>query len=166
MSAVDQAIEGNQRYAAAFDQGHLAAPPARKLAVVTCMDARMEVPELLGLGIGDAHVIRNAGGIVTDDALRSLIISHHLLGMQEIMIINHTRCGLLSFTDDALRAQLETKTGSQAPTPSHFYGFTDLETNVREQMAKVKAHPWIPSEVSVRGFVYDIASGALTEVHP
>jgi len=164
MSITDQAIAANQAYAKDFKLGHLAMPPARKLAIVACMDARLTVEQMLGLKTGDAHIIRNAGGIVTEDAIRSLIISHHLLGTQEFVIINHTDCGMLTFKDDELRAKLEQTTGTATIAPVHFHAFSDLEQNVRQQMQRVKSHPWIPKEIPVRGFVYDVKTGRLGEV--
>jgi len=122
------------------------------------------VEEMLGLKTGDAHIIRNAGGIVTEDALRSLIISYYLLGTQEFMIINHTDCGMLTFKDEELRAKLQKQTGTRAVTPVHFHTFSDLEKNVRQQIQTVQLHPWIPEHIPVRGFVYDVKTGRLNEV--
>lgn len=139
-------------------------PPARKLAIVACMDARLTVEEMLGLKTGDAHIIRNAGGIITEDALRSLIISHYLLGTQEFMIINHTDCGMLTFKDEDLKAKLQQTTSKNAVEPEVFHAFHDLEKNVRDQISKVKSHPWMPGDVPVRGFIYDVKSGNLNEV--
>jgi carbonic anhydrase len=164
MSVIDELLKSNQEYARNFSLGQLPMPPARKLAIVACMDARLILSQILGLKAGDAHMIRNAGGIVTDDALRSLVISHHLLGTQEFAIINHTDCGMLTFKDDDLRARLQRETGTAAVAPSRFYAFNDLEDNVREQIQKVRSHPWIPTSVAVRGFVYDVKTGKLTEV--
>ena len=164
MSVTDELLAANEHYARNFTGGDLPVPPARKLAIVACMDARLMVSDALGLANGDAHIIRNAGGIVTEDALRSLVISHHLLGTQEFIIINHTDCGMLNFTDDDLRATLEQKTGVESDVPARFYTFNDLETNVRRQIQKVKAHPWIPETVTVRGFIYDVKTGRLEEV--
>ena len=130
-------------------------PLARKLAVIVCMDARLTVEPMLGLKTGDAHILRNAGGIVTEDALRSLIISHHLLGTQEFIIINHTDCGMLTFKDDELHTKLQQQTRTTAVVPAHFYAFTNLEENVRQQVQKVKSHPWVPNQIPVRGFIYD-----------
>ncbi|HXG33467.1 MAG TPA: carbonic anhydrase [Bryobacteraceae bacterium] len=163
-SVIDGVLEANQRYAAGFGLGHLPIPPARKLAVVACMDARLDVEAMLGLNIGDAHIIRNAGGVVTDDALRSLIISHHLLGTQEFMIINHTDCGMLTFTDESLRNRLTKETGTAVASPPAFHTFTDLDEHVRQQIQKIRAHPWIPRSIAVRGFVYDVRDGRLREV--
>lgn len=164
MGAIDETLRANSTYAAGFAHADLAIPPARKLAVLACMDARLTVEEILGLKTGDAHVFRNAGGIATEDALRSLIISHHLLGTQEIMIINHTECGMLTFKDHELCHKLEEDTGAAAIAPVHFHAFDDLEQNVRRQMLRVHSHPWIPDSIPVRGFVFDVKSGALHEV--
>ena len=164
MSAIDETLAANKRYAQVFFLANLPVPPARKLAVVACMDARVTVEELLGLKTGDAHIIRNAGGIVTEDALRSLIISHHLLGTQEFMIINHTDCGMLSFNDADLKEKLRQSTHTTAIAPQAFHSFTNLENNVREQIEKVKSHPWIPKGIPVRGFIFDVKSGKLNEV--
>jgi carbonic anhydrase len=164
MSVIDECLKANEEYSKEFKLGHLPKPPACKLAIVTCMDARMEVEEMLGLKTGDAHIIRNAGGIITEDALRSLIISHFLLGTQEFMIINHTDCGMLTFKDEDLKARLQQETSKTADDPKVFYAFHDLETNVREQISKIKDHPWIPEKILVRGFIYDVKSGKLSEV--
>lgn len=164
MSVIDETLKANRDYASGFSQGGLAMPPARKLAVLACMDARLDVERVLGLELGDAHVIRNAGGIASEDALRSLIISHHLLGTQEFMVINHTDCGMLTFKDHELCERLESDTGVAAVAPVHFHAFEDLEANVRRQVLRVRSHPWIPDGIPVRGFVYDVKSGSLTEV--
>lgn len=164
MSVTDEVIQANNQYAQNFTLGHLPMPPARKLAIVACMDARLTVEPALGLRTGDAHIIRNAGGIVTEDALRSLLISHHLLGTQEFVIINHTDCGMLTFKDDDLRENLKRQTGTATFAPAHFHAFDDLEKNVREQVQKVKAHPWVPQHIPVRGFIYDVTTGRLNEV--
>ena len=164
MSITDEVFAANQRYAQGFTLGHLPIPPARKLAVVACMDARLTIEPMLGLQTGDAHIIRNAGGIVSEDALRSLIISHHLLGTQEFIIINHTDCGMLTFRDEELRARLRQQSGTAVVAPVHFHAFADLEDNVRAQIEKVRSHPWIPRHISVRGFIYDVTTGRLREV--
>jgi carbonic anhydrase len=164
MSVTEEVLRANEEYARQFKLGHLAMPPARKLAIVACMDARLTVEQALGLKTGEAHIIRNAGGIVTEDALRSLILSHHLLGTQEFIIINHTDCGMLTFQDEELRAQLQQKTGTAAAIPAHFHAFRNLEENVRQQVECVKSHPWIPQHIPVRGFVYDVKTGRLNEV--
>ena len=164
MSTIDETLSENQKYAQAFKLGGLGMPPARKLAVVACMDARLTVEQALGLKTGDAHIIRNAGGIVTQDAIRSLIISYYLLGTQEFMIINHTDCGMLTFKDEDLKHKLRQATHTAAAGPEAFHAFTNLEQNVREQVEKVKCHPWIPKTIPVRGFIFDVKSGKLTEV--
>lgn len=164
MSSIDEVLEANKRYAETFELGDLQRPPVRKLAIVACMDSRLSVERSLGLNPGDAHILRNAGGIVTEDVLRSLILSHHLLGTQEFMVINHTDCGMLLFEDEDMKKQLEEKTNATADTPASFLPFANLEENVREQVEKIKAHPWMPKGVPVRGFVYDVTEGRLREV--
>lgn len=164
MSVIDDVLKANEAYAGNFNLGNLAMPPARKLAVVACMDARLTVSQLLGLKTGEAHIIRNAGGIITEDALRSLIISHHLLGTQEIMIINHTDCGMLTFKDDELQEKLQRLTGTTTIVPQRFHAFADLEENVRQQIRKVESHPWLPKSIPIRGFIYDVKTGRLREV--
>jgi carbonic anhydrase len=162
MSVTDELLRNNERYAESFDKGDLAIPPAKKLAVVACMDARLDVHEILGLGIGDAHVIRNAGGVVTDDEIRSLAISQRLLGTEEIVLIHHTDCGMLTFTDDEFRGQLLEDTGIKPPWSPE--SFTDLDDDVRSSIGRIKASPFIPNKDSVRGFVYDVHTGKLREV--
>jgi carbonic anhydrase len=164
MSSIDDAIKADESYSRRFDLGNLPMPPARKLTIVACMDARLTIEPMLGLKTGDAHIIRNAGGIVTEDVVRSLIISEQLLGTQEVMVINHTDCGMLTFKDDDLRTRLVNSTGKLAVVPARFYAFSDLEQNVREQVLKLRTHPWIPQQITVRGFVYDVKSGRLKEV--
>jgi carbonic anhydrase len=157
-------LAANEVYAQTFDLGHLQMPPARKLAVVACMDARLTVERMLGLKTGDAHIIRNAGGVLTEDALRSLLISHYLLGTQEFLIINHVDCGMLTFKDEDLRAKLQAQSGTAAVAPAHFHAFSNVEENVRQQIQKLKSHPWIPRHIPVRGFVYNEKTGKLKEV--
>ncbi len=164
MSAIDETLQANQAYARSFNLANLPIPPARKLAIVACMDARLTVEQALGLKTGEAHIIRNAGGVVTEDALRSLIISHYLLGTQEFMIINHTDCGMLTFHDEQLKQKLQAATHTTAVIPAAFHSFDDLEQNVREQIQRVQSHPWIPKAIPVRGFIYDVHSGKLNEV--
>lgn len=164
MSVIDEVLRANESYAGRFSAGNLPMPPARKLAVVACMDARLDVAQILGLNPGDAQVIRNAGGIVTGDALRSLIISHELLGTEEFMIINHTDCGMLTFRDQELLDRLRKQTGTSAAGPSTFHAFSNIEENVREQIQNIRSHPWIPQSIPVRGFIYDVKTGRLREV--
>ncbi len=164
MAATDDALKANESYAKNFNQGSLPMPPAKKIAIVACMDARLTIEPMLGLKTGDAHIIRNAGGIVTEDALRSLIISEQLLGTGEIMIINHTDCGMLTFKDDELEQQLKRQTGKTPIAPNRFHAFKDVKENVREQIGKLRLHPWIPQSITIRGFVYDVKTGKLEEV--
>ncbi len=166
MSIIDDVVKANHASAQRFDMGHLPNPPALKLAVVACMDARLTVEQMLGLKTGDAHIIRNAGAIVTEDVVRSLLISHYMLGTQEFMIIGHTDCGLLTFRDEDLRRKLREISGTSALAPASFHAFSNLEESVGEQVQKVKSHPWIPGHISVRGFVYDVKTGKLSEVDP
>ncbi len=161
MTAIDDVLRGNARYAEGFTGGVGHAPPAMHLAVVACMDARLNVHELLGIGVGDAHVIRNAGGEITDDAIRSLVISQRLLGTREIMLIHHTDCGMTSFRDDDLKDAIQAETGLR---PSFaFEAFGDLEGDVRQSAARIQASPFILHKDQVRGFVYDCATGKLNE---
>ena len=163
MSVIDEVVRANQEYARKHRLQHLSARPRRKLAVLTCMDTRLSKCTL-GLETGDAHILRNAGGIVTEDALRSLLVSHYLLGTEEFMIINHTDCGLMGASEEEIRQRILSRTGGEAPVPTLFHAFTDLYQNLRCQMEKVRSHPWVPKEVPVRGFVYDVATGRLHEV--
>jgi carbonic anhydrase len=162
MSATDEALQNNEAYARGFDKGQLPLPPAKKLAVVACMDARLHVSKILGLEEGDAHVIRNAGGAVTDDAIRSLAISQRLLGTEEVILIHHTDCGMLTFTDDAVKAQIQKETGIR-PTFA-LEAFSNLEDDVRQSIARIKASPFVPRKDRLRGFIYDVKTGRLAEV--
>jgi carbonic anhydrase len=164
LSVADDLLAANEVFARSFDLSELKVRPRRHVAVLACMDSRILFEHCLGLRPGDAHMIRNAGGIATDDAIRSLIVSHHLLDTQEFIIINHTDCGLLKVKENELRAELAHKMDAMASEPAHFYAFDDLETNVRQQVAKVKSHPWIPKHIPVRGFIYDVKTGRLKEV--
>jgi carbonic anhydrase len=164
MSIIDEVLANNAAYAADFRLGQLPTPPARKLAVLACMDARLTIEPMLGLMTGDAHIIRNAGGIATEDAIRSLLISCHLLGTREFIVINHTDCGMLTFTDQEFRERLHRETGKLAVAPAQFCAFTELQQNVKEQVLKIRSHPWVPENVVVRGFVYDVRTGRLGEV--
>jgi len=162
MSVTDELIESNRTYADSFAKGHLPLPPGRKVAVVACMDARLDPARMLGLEEGDAHVIRNAGGVVTDDAIRSLTISQTLLGTEEIVLIHHTDCGMLTFTDDELRARIERETGIKPTWAPE--AFADLDADVRQSIARIQASPFIPHRDRMRGFVYDVENGRLREV--
>jgi carbonic anhydrase len=162
MTATDDLLRNAAAYAAAFDKGDLPLPPATKVAVLACMDARINVFGLLGLSEGDAHVIRNAGGVVAEDEIRSLSISQHLLGTEEIILIHHTGCGMLTFDDEEFKATLVEKTGVEPTWAAE--AFTDLDEDVRQSIARIKASPFIPRKESVRGFVYDVSTGGLREV--
>lgn len=164
MSVTDELLAHAQRYADGFDKGDLPMPPAKQIAVVACMDARLNPYGLLGLAEGDAHVIRNAGGVITQDELRSLAISQRLLGTKEIVLIHHTDCGMLTFTDQAFRDDIAAETGVRPTWASE--AFSDLELDVRQSMARIHAETSIPRKESVRGFIYDVATGALSEVTP
>jgi carbonic anhydrase len=163
MAITDELVQSNRQYADTFDQGDLPMPPARHVAVVTCMDARLHPEKFLGLDVGDAHVIRNAGGRVSDDALRSLIISSHLLGTNEYVVIHHTDCGMLTFRNEDLQAQLVEQTGA-GRCDIDFLPFSDLEESVRQDVQRIEENEFIPKDIPVRGFIYDVRSGKLTEV--
>ena len=162
MSITDDLLRNNQDYAASFSSGDLPMPPATQVAVVACMDARLSVYGILGLREGDAHVIRNAGGVVTDDVIRSLTISQRLLGTREVILVHHTDCGMLTFKDDEVKAGIEADTGLRPPFALE--AFSDLDQDVRQSIARIKASPFVPRKESVRGFVLDVRTGALREV--
>ncbi len=162
MSATDHLIESNRAYAAAFAKGHLSHRPSRPVAIVTCMDARIDVHRALGLEEGEAHVIRNAGGVITDDVIRSLLISQRLLGTSEVLVVHHTNCGMLTFTDDGLKRQVQAETGLRPPFALE--AFPDLDEDVKQSVARIVASPFVPEKGSVRGFVYDVDRGLLREV--
>jgi carbonic anhydrase len=162
VSATDELLANNQAYVASFGNGHLPLPPAKKVAVVACMDARLNVYGALGLKEGDAHVIRNAGGVVTDDEIRSLAISQRLLGTEEIILIHHTDCGMLTFTDDDFKKSIQDDVGIKPEWAAE--AFPDLDGDVKQSIARIKASPFIPRKDSVRGFVYEVESGRLREV--
>jgi carbonic anhydrase len=162
VSNTDELLANNEQYASSFDKADLPVPPAKKLAVVACMDARLNIYGALGLEEGDAHVIRNAGGVVTDDAIRSLAISQRLLATEEIVLIHHTGCGMLTFKDDEFRTSIEQDTGVKPEWAAE--AFSDLDGDVRQSIARVKASPFIPHKDSVRGFVYEVETGRLREV--
>jgi carbonic anhydrase len=162
MSSTDELLTNNEQYASSFDKGDLPLPPGRKLAVVACMDARLNVYGLLGLNEGEAHVIRNAGGAVTDDVIRSIAISQRLLGTEEIVLIHHTDCGMLTFTDDEFKAGIEKETGIRPEWAAE--AFSELDGDVRQSIARLKASPFIPKKDAIRGFVYEVDSGRLREI--
>jgi carbonic anhydrase len=161
VTSIDELVANNGRYAAQF-AGPVPAPPAKRLAVLTCMDARLDLFGMLGLANGDAHIIRNAGGVVTDDAIRSLAISQRLLGTEEIVLVHHTDCGLLRVSDEQFSQEIRDDVGIEPPWTAE--AFADLDEHLRQSVARVKASPFLPRRESVRGFVFDVATGRLTEV--
>ena len=162
MSVTDELLRNNETYARSFNKGALPLPPAKHVAVVACMDARLDVHKILGLDEGDAHVFRNAGGVVTDDAIRSLVISQRLLGTNEIILIHHTDCGMLTFKDDDVKLSIASEVGIKPGFALE--AFSDLEVDVRQSIARIQASPFIPNKTSVRGFIYDVRTGHLNEV--
>jgi carbonic anhydrase len=161
MTVTDELLENSRRYAEDFDKGDLPIPPAKKVAVVACMDARLIPTRILGLEEGEAHVIRNAGGVITHDEIRSLAISQHLLGTEEVILIHHTECGMVTFTDEEFRARMREATGQEPSWSAE--AFTDIDENVRESISRITDSPFIPHK-NVRGFVYDVKDGTLREV--
>ena len=162
MSTTDELLRNAQAYADSFDKGDLPLPPAKKVAVLACMDARLNPYGILGLQEGDAHVIRNAGGVVTDDEIRSLAISQRLLGTEEIILIHHTGCGMLTFSDDEFKRSIQDEVGIKPEWAAEAFG--DLDEDVRQSVARIKASPFIPRKDSIRGFVYEVETGRLREV--
>ena len=166
MSIIDKALKANHTYAKKYDR-ELGKRPAPKIAVVTCMDPRLsDLSGILGLPQADIDVIRTGGPAVTEDVLGELIVSTRILGSKEIMLLNHTGCGFTTFTDDELNAKLSASTGDASPAPMRFFSYKDPEQNTREQIAKVRSHPWIAREIPVRGFIFDVETGRMTEVEP
>src|ERR1700704_1462290 len=166
MTIIDRALESNRKYAKSYDPSR-ATRPAPKLAVVTCMDPRLsDLPAILGLPHADLDVIRTGGPAVTEDVLGELVVSTHVLGSREILLLNHTGCGFATFTDEELNAKLSASTGDASPAPMRFFAFKDPEQNTREQIKKVRSHPWIASSVPVRGFIFDVDTGLIKEVQP
>ncbi len=162
MSVTDELLKNNETYSASFTKGDLPLPPAKHVAVLACMDARLDIHKILGLEEGEAHVIRNAGGVASDDAIRSLVISQRLLGTEEIILIHHGDCGMLTFTDDQVKRQIQDDVGIRPPFALE--AFADLDEDVRQSIARIKASPFVPKKDNVRGFVYDVKTGRLNEV--
>ena len=162
MSVTDELLAIAAQYTESFEKGHLPMPPARKIAIVACMDARLHVYGLLGSEEGDAHVIRNAGGVITEDEIRSLAISQRLLATEEIILIHHTDCGMLTFTDDEFKASIQEETGIKPPWAAE--AFSDVDADVRQSLARIQSSPFIPLRDNVRGFVYEVETGVLREV--
>jgi carbonic anhydrase len=166
MSIIDEALSANATLADGYDSSH-SGPPSPKIAILTCADPRLSgIVRLLGLDDADVDMIRNVGTVIDDDSVRSLVISTRVLGTTEIMIINHDGCGMTTFTDDELEQRLRSETGKAPLAPAKFYSFTDAEANTREQMFKARSHPWISADVAIRGFVFDVTTGRLSEVFP
>ena len=163
MTQLESIKSQNEKYSKSFRDGHLSIPPSKKIAVLACMDARLNINELLGLKIGEAHIIRNAGGIATEDAIRSFIISHELLGTEEFLVINHTDCGMMTFSDHDLQKKIFEKYNSDA-TGIEFHFFDNLEENVKKQVYKIRNTPFLADAVSVNGFVYDVRTGRIKEI--
>jgi len=163
MTELSKIIEANQYYSKDFKYGKLPSRPSRKLAILACMDTRLNVEDALGLKTGEAHILRNAGGKATDDAIRSFIISHELLGTEEFIVVNHTDCGLLKFTDEDLSKKLSEKYGAEAASLK-FHTFDDLEANVKNQVEKIKSNVFLPKDILVHGFIYDVNNGKLKKV--
>ena len=161
MTVTDELLDNNEKYAAAFDQGDLAMPPGKEVAVVACMDARLDVYQILGLGLGEAHVIRNAGGVISEDTIRSLVISQRLLGTKEIILIHHSDCGMLTFQDHEVKAQIHAEVGHR-PAFS-LEPFHDEVDDVRQSIARLRANPFIAHKERIRGFVFDVKTGRLEE---
>jgi carbonic anhydrase len=162
MSQTDKLLNNNESYAKSFTKGNLVLPPSRKIAILACMDARLDVNKALGLEEGEAHVIRNAGGVATDDAIRSLTISQRLLGTEEVFLIHHTDCGMLTFTDDDVKKKIQSDTGIKPPFALE--AFPNVEEDVKQSIARIKASPYIPRKDKIRGFIYDVRTGRLSEV--
>jgi len=162
VSQTDELLKNNESYANSFTKGNLPLPPSRKVAIVACMDARLDVHKILGLEEGEAHVIRNAGGVATEDAIRSLVISQRLLGTEEIILIHHADCGMLTFTDDDVKRKIQSETGIRPPFALE--AFPNLDDDVRQSIARIKASPFIPRKDRIRGFVYDVKTGRLRKV--
>ena len=163
MTAIDKVVRRNADFALNYDPNFISPRPQMKLAIIMCMDTRITLAAL-GLRPQDAHFIRNAGGIVTDDALRSLIVSHYFLGTTEVMVINHTDCGMMKHSEAEMHNQIEKEAGGKDEPPVQFYAFSDVEKNVREQLAKLRSHSWVAEKLAIRGFVFDVKSGKLKEV--
>ncbi len=163
MSAIDQVLRNNAEFALNYDPNLISPRPQKHLAIIMCMDTRITLAAL-GLKPQDAHFIRNAGGIVTDDALRSLIVSHYFLGTNEVMVINHTDCGMMKASEADMHKHIEKESGVAASAPVQFHAFSDVEKNVREQLAKLRSHSWVAEKLTIRGFVFDVKTGKLKEV--
>ena len=164
MSVLDEVLRTNAQFVQTYDPARATAPVVRKLAIVACMDYRIPLEQAFGLKPGDAYVIRNAGGIVTEDVIRSLLVSHYRLGAEEFLIINHTECGMQTFKDEDLRAEMRRWCGTDTIAPEQFHTFQNLTDNVRQQIQRIKSHPWVPNHILVNGCIYDVHTGKLSVV--
>ena len=164
MSVLDDVLRANAEFVRTYDPRRATAPVVRKLAILACMDYRIALWEAFGLKQGDAYVIRNAGGVVTEDVIRSLLVAHYRLGVEEVLIVNHTECGMQTFRDEDLRADIRRRRGTDTIAPEQFHAFQNLEDNVRQQIQRVKSHPWIPARMPVNGCIYDVHTGKLSVV--
>lgn len=164
MSVLEEVLRSNALFVETYDTGRATAPVKRKLAIVACMDYRIPLEQAFGLKPGDAYIIRNAGGIVTEDVIRSLLVAHYRLGAEEFLIINHTECGMQTFRDEELRDDIRRRTGTDSIAPEQFHAFQNLEDHVRQQIQRIRSHPWIPAEILLSGCIYDVHTGKLTPV--
>jgi carbonic anhydrase len=162
MTQTDELLRNNEAYAKNFSRGNLASRPGRRVAIVACMDARLDIQEMLGLKVGDAHIVRNAGGVVTEDVIRSLLVSQRLLGTEEIILIHHTKCGMLTISDEEIKREIQAEIGIRPPFAIE--AFVDLEQDVRKSIERIKTCPFLAKKEAVRGFVYDVETGELREV--
>ena len=164
MSVLEEVLRHNAVFAQSYDPARATAPVVRKLAIVACMDYRIPLEQAFGLKPGDAYVIRNAGGIVTEDVIRSLLVAHYRLGIEEILIVNHTQCGMQTFRDEELRDDIRRRTGTDTIAPEQFHAFRDLEDHVRQQIQRIRSHPWMPKDIRISGCIYDVHTGRLTPI--
>lgn len=164
MSVLEEVLAVNAKFVETYDPARGTAPVTRKLALVACMDYRIPLERAFGLGPGEAYVIRNAGGVVTEDVIRSLLVAHYRLGVEEFLVVNHTECGMQTFRDEDLREDIRRRRGTDSIAPEQFHAFKDLENHVRQQIQRIKSHPWIPSQIPVNGCIYDVHTGKLSVV--
>lgn len=164
MSVLDHVLRTNSEFIKTYDRSRASASVVRKLAIVACMDYRIPLEQAFGLKPGDAYIIRNAGGIVTEDVIRSLLVAHYRLGVEEVLIVNHTECGMQTFRDEDLRADIRRRRGTDTIAPEQFHAFQNLEDNIRQQIQRVKSHPWIPARIPVNGCIYDVHTGRLSVI--
>ena len=164
MSVLDEVLQANEKFVQTYDPARATTPATYKLAVVACMDYRIPLEQAFGLGPGDAYIIRNAGGVVTEDVIRSLLVAHYKLGVEEVLIVNHTRCGMQTFRDEDLREELRRQCGTDSVAPEQFHAFGDVEDHVRRQIQRIQSHPWMPRHLPVTGSIYDVQTGKLSVV--